>query len=62
MTAATRVVQDMDALIASIRLEWTGLAAATLSSSERQELRRHIGRCIAELTKLQVHSRVPANA
>jgi len=62
MTAANRVVRDMDTLIASIRRDWPELAATTLSSNERKELRIHIGLCVRELTKLQTHSAVPANA
>ena len=62
MTAVNEVLRDMDALVASIRQKWPELAATTLSRSERMELRRHIGLCITELTKLQVHSSVPANA
>jgi hypothetical protein len=62
MTAMNNVIRDMDTLVASIRQAWPELAAATLTRSERMELRRHIGLCIAELTKLQAHSIRPANA
>ena len=58
----SNVIRDIDTLVASIRQAWPELAAATLSRSERMELRRHISLCIAELTKLQAHSVVPANA
>ena len=62
MTATSRVVRDMETLVASIRQDWPELAAQPLSRGERENLRVHMHLCFWELTRLEIIASPPANA
>ena len=61
MTPAKRVVRDIETLQESLRQDWQDLAALELSQSERNDVRKHMKWCAAQLNYLVVQLEILDN-